>query len=232
MQVIKKVEWLKGSLLFFLSSSHRSFLQYNEHSCNTFQKRISMYMGNLLSTMHASIKWKTLDFNQRSSPPPPLLLPPDTSLYYGVWKISSRCGCCRSLLSQKRARLKVQLHFSSLNIMYSVLEFVMPSYFWCVIFQNALVCELLRGLTHQFSIGHSLIRCEVLVPRSCRRENVVGFWNIHTQSRPLYFGFWESMQNQGEGFFPSSVLKAIISENTRKEKYVRFRILTWDRRWF
>ena len=147
-------------------------------------------------------------------------------------KISWRCGGCRSLLSQKRARLKVQLHFSSLNIMYSVLEFVMPSYFWCVIFQNALVCELLRGLTHQFSIGHSLIRCEVLVPRSCRRENVVGFWNIHTQSRPLYFGFWESMQNQGEGFYPSSVLKAIISENTRTQKYVRFRILTWDRRWF
>ena len=83
MQVIKKVEWLKGSLLSFLSSSsHHSFPHYTEHSCNTFQKRISMYMGNLLSTMHASIKWKPLDFNQRSSPPP-LLLPPDTSLYYG-----------------------------------------------------------------------------------------------------------------------------------------------------
>ena len=134
-------------------------------------------------------------------------------------KISWRCGRCRSLLSQKRARLKVQLHFSSLNIMYSVmvLEFVMPSYFWCVIFQNALVCELLRGLTHQFSIGHSLIRCEVLVPRSCRRENLVDFWNIHTQSRPLYFGFWESMHNQAYGLFQSSVLKATFSEYKRTQ---------------
>ena len=135
-------------------------------------------------------------------------LPPHLPLFFYLQthhctteKISWRCRCCRSLLSQKRASLKVQLHFSSLNIMYSVVEFVMPSYFWCVIFQNALVCELLRGLTHQFSIGHSLIRCEVLVPRSCRRENLVDFWNIHTQSRPLYFGFWESMHNQAYGLF-------------------------------
>ena len=217
MQVIKKVEWLKGSLLSFLSLLRAiivSLIILNIHVTRFKKEFPCIWAIFWVQCMHR-LSGKPLTSTKG---PPHLLLFFYLQTHHCVLrKISWRCGGCRSLLSQKRARLKVQLHFSSLNIMYSVLEFVMPSYFWCVIFQNALVCELLRGLTHQFSIGHSLIRCEVLVPRSCRRENLVDFWNIHTQSRPLYFGFWESMQNQAYGLFQSSVLKATISDYKRTQ---------------